>query len=172
MTAGGVRLRPVRRTDEAVVLRANDALEAEGFSFIVGFDASMSWTEFVGFLDQQRRGDDVPAPWVPATFLLAEVEGTVVGRTSIRHELNDRLVAIGGHIGYAVLPEHRRRGFATEILRLSLVIASSYDICPALVTCDDDNVASIRTIERCGGVLENIVENPDGGPLRRRYWVA
>jgi predicted acetyltransferase len=52
-----------------------------------------------------------------------------------------------------------------------LVIAHSYDIAPVLVTCDEDNVASRRTIERCGGMLENVVENPDGGPKKRRYWI-
>jgi predicted acetyltransferase len=104
--------------------------------------------------------------------LLAEVDHTVVGRTSVRHQLNDLLLAIGGHIGYAVLPGHRRRGYATEILRQSLLIAHTYDIARVLLTCDDDNVPSARTIERCGGVLENIVANPDGGPPKRRYWIS
>jgi predicted acetyltransferase len=165
-------LRPVRLSDEAEVLAARRAMRAEGHNFIVGYRDGMAWAEFVAFLDQQRRGGELPAPWVPATFLLAEVDHTVVGRTSIRHELNDHLLAVGGHIGYGVLPDYRRRGYATEMLRQSLVIARSYDVSPVLVTCDEDNVASRRTIERCGGVLENIVENPDGGPRKRRYWIG
>jgi predicted acetyltransferase len=35
-----------------------------------------------------------------------------------------------------------------------------------LVTCDDDNVGSIKTIEKYGGVLENIVTGPDGDGRR------
>jgi predicted acetyltransferase len=34
----------------------------------------------------------------------------MVGRTPIPHVLNDHLLAIGGHIGYVVLPKFRLRG--------------------------------------------------------------
>jgi predicted acetyltransferase len=60
---------------------------------------------------------------VPATFLVAEVDRALVGRVSIRHELNAFLADVGGHIGYGVRPRYRGRGFATEILRQALVIA-------------------------------------------------
>ena len=165
-------LRPVRLSDEDEVLAAQRALSAEGLGFIVGLEEGMPWAEFVALLEEQRCGRNLPANWVPTTFVLAEVDGTLVGRASIRHQLNERLLTLGGHIGYVVLPEHRRRGYATEILRQSLVIADAYDIAPVLVTCDDDNIASARTIERCGGVLENVVENPDGGPRKLRYWIV
>jgi predicted acetyltransferase len=159
-------------SDEAELLAAQRALRAEGFDFLIGHREGTPWAEYIALLDEQRRGITVPSPWVPATFLLAEVEHTVVGRTSIRHQLNDRLLLIGGNIGYAVLPEHRRRGYAIEMLRQSLVIAHSYGIGPVLVTCDEDNLPSARTIERCGGTLENVVDDPGGGPRKRRYWIA
>jgi predicted acetyltransferase len=89
---------------------------------------------------------------------------------SVRHALNEALARVGGHIGYAVRPAHRRRGYATEMLRQSLVVARSVGVQRALVTCDDDNVASARTIERCGGVLQDLVR-VDGRPAKRRYWV-
>ena len=94
---------------------------------------------------------------------------TVVGRSSIRFELNDFLRVEGGHIGYAVRPAHRRRGYATEILRQSLIVARAGGVDRALVTCDDDNVGSAAVIEANGGVLENIID-VDGVPLRR-YWI-
>ncbi len=39
-----------------------------------------------------------------------------------------------------------------------------------LVTCDDDNVGSVRAIEANGGVLENVVTT-ERVPIRR-YWIA
>ena len=68
--------------------------------------------------------------------------------------LNDWLRLEGGHIGYGVLPGHRRRGYATEILRQSLVVARAHGVDRVLVTCDDDNAGSAAVIEANGGVLD------------------
>lgn len=111
------------------------------------------------------------------TFLLAVVgEGAgehLVGRVSIRHQLNDELREVGGHVGYAVRPAVRGRGYATEILRLSLVLLrEELGVDRALVTCDDHNIASARTIERNGGVLQDVRVPPGGGAAKRRYWIA
>ena len=101
---------------------------------------------------------------------MADVAGQIVGRTSIRFELNDVLLREGGHIGYGVLPQHRRRGYATEILRQSLVIVRAEGVDRVLVTCDEDNVGSRTVIESCGGKLESVVNAADGVP-KRRYWI-
>lgn len=100
------------------------------------------------------------------TYLLAFVDGELVGRTSIRHTLNDFLLNVGGHIGYGVRPAHRRRGHATEILLQSLAITQRLGIKANLVTCDDQNVGSRTVIEQAGGVLEDV---RDG---MRRYWIS
>jgi predicted acetyltransferase len=79
---------------------------------------------------------------------------------------------VGGHIGYVVVPEFRRQGYATAILRQSLQIARTQGLTRVLVTADDDNIGSIKTIEKNGGVLESIVTGPDGATPKRRYWIA
>jgi predicted acetyltransferase len=108
---------------------------------------------------------------VPSTFLFAFDASRIVGRVAIRHELNAFLLRLGGHIGYVVVPEFRRRGYATRILRHALDIAHRrLGIDRVLVTCDEDNVGSIKTIEKNGGVLENVVDGPDLPVPKRRYW--
>jgi predicted acetyltransferase len=165
-----LRLRPVRVDDEAVVRAAQDVMAAEDFPFALAFSDDVAFADYVAALERLQRGEPPLGRYVASTFLLAEVDDELVGRASIRHELNDFLRHEGGHIGYCVLPAHRRRGYATEILRQSLAIAQGHGIDPVLVTCDDDNLASATVIERAGGVLEDTVEN-ESGTLTRRYWI-
>ena len=87
----------------------------------------------------------------PATFLVADVDGDLVGRVSIRHVLNARLAAVGGHVGYGVRPGFRRLGHATRMLQLALERLGDLGVERALVTCDVDNTGSAATILSCGG---------------------
>lgn len=164
-----VRLRPLRLDDEAAVRAAHDAMRADRFPFALGLDEAESWRGYVAGLERQARGLDVPVGRVPATFLVAEAGGEIVGRSSIRHELNGFLRREGGHIGYGVLAAHRRRGYATEILRQSLVVARRVGVDDVLVICDEDNVGSRTVIERCGGRFDAVVTGEAGTPLRH-YW--
>jgi len=165
-----IRLRPLGVSDERQALQAHEELARDGFEFLFDLEQGSPWQAYIERLESQRRGLDLPADRVPATFLLAEAEGQAVGRVSIRHELNAYLAELGGHIGYAVRPGFRRRGYATDILRQSLGVAASIGLKRVLLTCDVDNVGSARVIEICGGVLENVVAGAGSVP-RRRYWV-
>lgn len=88
-----------------------------------------------------------------------------LGRISIRHRLTTSLREIGGHIGYDIRPSARQRGYATAMLAAALPVAHSLRIDPALLTCDEDNLASRKVIEANGGMLE------DKSGDKVRYWV-
>lgn len=163
-------LRPLRLGDEAAFRRAHAAMAAEGFTFGLWFDDGTSFPDYLRLIERRSRGLDLEGRLVPSSFLVADVGGVVVGRASIRHELNDFLRQEGGHIGYGVLREHRRRGYATEILRRSLDVTDGLGIARVLVTCDDDNVGSARVIERGGGVLDSYTTGESGARMRR-YWI-
>ena len=111
--------------------------------------------------------EDRPRPtrYVPCTTLWWIDGKEYLGRLAIRHRLNDFLLDVGGHIGYDVRPSARRRSHATAMLHGALPWARELGIDRALVTCDDDNVGSIRAIEAAGGELEDVRER------KRRYWV-
>ncbi|MEI6867755.1 MAG: GNAT family N-acetyltransferase [Actinomycetes bacterium] len=162
-------LRPLNMSDEAEALAGDQELALEDWGFLLNYEPDMPWSEYLEILDDQRLGRNLPLGKVPATFLIAEHDGQLIGRSSIRHALNDFLFNVGGHIGYGVRPTFRRRGFATEILRQSLELISELGVTEVLVTCDDDNVGSYKVIESQGGVLENRVEFE--GSLKRRYWI-
>lgn len=128
---------------------------------------------FAAWLERLRRESDPtvpPAPGkVPATYWWV-VEGDVyLGAITLRHTLNDFLLREGGHIGYGIRPSARGRGLATWALGEVLVKARAIGLTRVLLTCDDDNVASARTIERHGGRLEDVRELSGG--LKRRYWI-
>jgi len=166
-----LRLRPLRPADEAAFVAGHrQMMAADDFPFGLGYQPGMPWSSYLKTLSDHRAGVNLPPRFVPNTFLVADVAGGIVGRTDIRHMLNDFLSREGGHIGYGVLPQHRRRGYATEILRQSLVIARSVGVDRVLVTCDDDNIGSIAVIEACGGLLDSVQPRAAGQPPVRRYW--
>jgi predicted acetyltransferase len=166
-------LRAPREGEEEEFLRAHHATSPEVPSFLHYYKEGMPFPRYLEVLADQEQGINLPsANHVPSTFLLAFVGIRIVGRVSIRHSLNEFYERVGGHIGYVVVPEFRRRGYASTILRLSLGIArNKFGIRRVLVTCDDDNIGSIRTIEKNGGILENIVSGPDLDRPKRRYWI-
>jgi predicted acetyltransferase len=89
----------------------------------------------------------------------------VVGFLALRHSLTAWLLEEGGHIGYSVRPSRRGQGHASRALALAVRRSAELGLDQVLLTCDDDNVASARTIERNGGVYEDTRNG------KRRYWV-
>ena len=165
-------LRRPRLDEEDEFLRAHRATSPEVPYFLYNYVEGMPFRRYIEMLEEQERGINLSPGHVPATFLFAFIGDRIIGRVSIRLRLNDFLSRVGGHIGYVVVPEFRRQGYATAMLRMALHMAhESFGIDRALVTCDDDNIASIRTIEKNGGVLENVVTGPDLDKPKRRYWI-
>jgi predicted acetyltransferase len=166
-------LRLPAENEENEFLRAHRATSPEVPYFLHFYSDEMPFRDYLRVLAEQRRGANLPTDRVPSTFLFAFVGTRIVGRVSIRHSLNEILERIHGHIGYVVVPEFRRQGHATEILRQALGIArKDLGIRRVLLTCDDDNVGSIKTIEKNGGQLQNVISGPDLEKPKRRYWIA
>lgn len=136
------------------------------------YHEGMSYSEFFEIVENERLGINLKEGRVPATLLYAFCDGKIVGRSGIRHYLNEFLMNIGGHIGYAVATKYRQQGIATEILKQSLEYCKEkLKLDKVLVTCDDDNIGSYKVIEKNGGILEDKYISNDGQDIKRRYWI-
>ena len=60
------------------------------------------------------------------------------------------------------------RGYGTLMLKLALEKAKARGLDKVLITCNDENLASARVMEKNGCVLENIIKVE--GQTVRRYW--
>lgn len=116
------------------------------------------------------KEENCPPQWVPATQFVCvrAADRRIVGMIQVRHRFNDYLAEYGGHIGYSVRPDERRKGYAIWMLAHVLPEARKIGLDRVLVTCDDDNEGSRRTIEANGGVFERKTELE--GDILRRYW--
>ena len=133
-----------------------------------GLDEAEKYEQWIEKINADLKKDS--GGLVPATTYFAFAGDKLVGTIQVRHKLNDYLLKYGGHIGYGVVPSERRKGYATEMLRMALKKCKALGIEKALVTCDKDNVASAGTILKNDGVLENEVSD-DTGRMMQRYWI-
>lgn len=93
-----------------------------------------------------------------------------VGISRLRHFLNEQLREIGGHIGYATAKSERKKGYGSEILRLTIEKAYEMNINNLLLTCSVTNFGSRKIIEKNNGILIDsknglnyyIIKNTDG----------
>ena len=114
----------------------------------------------------------VPEGRVPASTFFAIEGGEMVGLINVRHELNTLLREAGGHIGYMVHPNHRRKGYATEMVRQAVDwMRTALHVENVLITCSPGNEGSRKTILKNGGVYENTVDNDVLGTVER-YWIT
>lgn len=126
------------------------------------------YSEWLSMLAEESDESVPPYPGrvKSSWFWILDGDGGWVGFLALRRSLNAALLETGGHIGYSVRPSRRGEGLAARALADALVEASALGLERVLVTCDEDNAASRRTIERTGGVYED----SRGG--KRRYWVS
>lgn len=103
-------------------------------------------------------------------LLIRKSDNQLIGMSNIRTELNGYLLKFGGHIGYSIAPNERRKEFGYFLLFSTLEEAKRIGIEKVLVTCDHDNLGSRKIIEANNGVLENIVCSYEQGKVRR-YWI-
>ena len=129
----------------------------------------LSTNEWVKFVENTKYKETVTPGFVTAHTFFALDNDKIVGIINARHELNDYLLNFGGHIGYSVRKSERRKGYGKKMLNYISEFLFSLGLEKILITCDKMNIASKRTIESCGGILEN--EVIEESRITLRYWI-
>jgi len=142
--------------------------QPHGSSSLQNFDSLDEWFEKVSI---QEVGENLQSNRVPSSQFLSVEKGELIGFVNIRHRLNQELLLESGHIGYSVHPNKRRQGYATKQLQLALDEAQKLGLQKVLITCDKVNIASAKTIQKVGGMLEDEVVSVHTGEIVQRYWI-
>ena len=119
------------------------------------------------------NAETVPEGRVQATQFVCvrERDGRIVGMIDVRHRFNDYLRNYGGHIGYSVRPDERRKGYASWMLSQALSYCQEIGLERVMISCLVDNEASRRTILKNGGVYDRTVHEPQENVDLQRYGI-
>ena len=162
-------LREPTENDQMIVMEYRDECVAFGIPKSVGFPLK-DVKKYEDWLKVVR--DNMNTTDKQSQFLVFRTSDNVlIGMLSVRHSLTrPDLLKYAGHIGYSVRPSERRKGYATQILKLGIEKCKNLKIKQILMICGEDNTASKKCIERNGGVLHEKVLLDDG-VVQLRYWI-
>lgn len=130
--------------------------------------------DFEDYLQRMQilaTGENVPADDVPRHTYFLFCGEKIIGRSEIRRELNAGLEIKGGHIGADIRKSERKKGFGALILELTLRKAKELGLEKVLITCNENNSASAKTIEKCGGVFDKQIICDETGTIFSHYWI-
>lgn len=132
---------------------SDDVTSAEGFA---------EWVTRLVQAGELHHGPRCTYRWIVE-------DGNVLGGIAVGHQLDEFRLHARGQVGYGLRPSARGRGLGSWALKQMLNEMCDVGLKRVLLVCADDNVPSVKTIERCGGILED-VRLTDLGHARR-YWI-
>lgn len=123
------------------------------------FDKINSYEEWLEKVNNNSKIETVDPDWVltDTFFAIREEDNKIIGIIDLRHTLNEFLKDFGNS-GYSVRPSERKKGYATEMLRLLLKYAKEIGLKDLHLSVERDNIPSIKTIVKNGGKIERSFE--------------
>lgn len=152
------------------ILDSNDKDKFAGCGTLEKCSSAREWIDTIKL---QSSAKTCPKDKVPSNIYIAvrESDNRIVGITDLRHHIDHPVLGTwGGHTGYYVRSTERNKGYAKEMLRQNLLNCRALNIQRVLITCDEDNSASEKTIIANGGIFEKEIE-VDGSVIKR-YWIS
>lgn len=159
---GGSPIRLVLPSEEYVgsFFAAMAEFESEGLPQVPAGMGQDQFPAYVQKLLDQAEGKNLPEGYVPSReFWMIDADG-YVGRIILGLTFYPAPDRVGHHVGYAVRPSKRRKGYASIALHLLIREAKKIGIYRLMPTCGSANIASRKVIEKNGGILLNAEEVP------------
>lgn len=134
------------------------------------FDNSL---EYLKACNDYENPKTVPENLVQATQFIGirKSDNKLVGMIQVRHYFNEYLEKYAGHIGYSVRPSERRKGYAKEMLKMTLPFCREIGLDKIMISCVEGNIGSEKTILANGGVYEYTVHEPNNDKKLKRFWI-
>lgn len=170
-------IHPTSKYSDDIMEMRNELLEKDKINYIHGAADLHEYSnveEWIHHVELIRDPKTCPAGLVDSDVYLAlrEDDNRVIGIAELRHHINHPILGTwGGHIGYSVRPSERRKGYGKIILRLILDACSKFGIHDVLLTCNEKNIASEKTIISVGGIYEKTVLAEQLNMNMKRYWI-
>lgn len=96
---------------------------------------------------------DVARGLMPSFHFRITFASLDVGHLNLRVGTSPHVEFVAGHLGYAIDERHRGHGYAYQACRAIEPLVRVVNDGSAILTCDPDNHASRRTIERLGATF-------------------
>ncbi len=130
--------------------------------------------EWVDYVETMHRKETCPPELVDSDIYLGvrRRDKRIVGMIEFRHHIDHPVLGLwGGHIGYCVRPCERQKGYGKQMLRQVLNKCTEAGLNRVMITCDENNTASEKTILSGGGIYEKTVWSDQLSAYMKRFWI-
>lgn len=127
-----------------------------------------SFQDYLNDLHNCSKGRKLSQGEIATSSLWLIDKKEVVGVVRIRHQE----VECAGHIGYDISPDYRNRGYGFQILKLALEKTINIGIEEVILTCNINNAASKKIIEKNGGNFLGTVYDEEESETLYKYRIT
>lgn len=163
-----ILVEPTATLEAEFIEMAQDFLAADDLRYKSAIE---NFKLYLQRLSHSALGINLPSNRVPQTTFWLFYNRKILGTSNLRHLLTPELEHHGGHIGYDIRPSERCKGYGTTILTLTLEKAKILGLSKTLLTCDTDNTASAKIIEKNSGKLVGQTISNKSGEQISQYWI-
>ena len=127
------------------------------------------WKNYEEFLEITNEYRINSMSWVNSDlYFIIDDSEKIVWAIQLRHSLwNPILKEFWWHIWYWIAPEFRRKWYANEALKLLFIKAKEFWLNEILITCEINNIASEKILEKNWWVFERLSECGK----YKRFWI-